>query len=209
MKRPALLALALTAAACGSAGVRVGTEAPAAVVIAPPPEPVPVPAPPAPPAGAVAVWYADTTCPPIVQSITLPDPEVAACVLHEARQAAVRIVLRDHTTPGNASPCWAFFGQMYANCLDVAARKLPAVSYGHSGRRIEGLLNGKPWNGCAAGISGDPIFVSLAQPARIWGLHGWEAANEFIWHTMDRADITDGPIVSESTSAALAACGVQ
>lgn len=45
--------------------------------------------------------------------------------------------------------------------------------------------------------------------ARIWGLHGWEAANELLWHTMDRADITDGPIVSESTSAALAACGVQ
>lgn len=175
---------------------------------APQPEPMPVPAPPTAPVGAVVVWYPEAGCPPVASSVALPDAGKAECVVREARLAIVRALLRDHVQPGNDSPCWAYLDPyVFANCLDVAARRLPAISYGYSGRWVSGLLYGRPWSGCAAGIGDDPIFVSLAEPWRIWGLHGWEGANEFLWHTFDRADLTDGPLISEAASYATAACG--
>lgn len=177
------------------------------MAVAPPREPEVVPAPVIAPSGAVVVWYADARCTPTVSSVTLPDPARASCLMRESRLAMVRIVRRDAVAPGVKSPCWAYIDpQEYAACLDWQARKLPAVSYGHSSRHIRGSLNGQPWEGCAAGISGDPIFVSLAEPSRINGLHGWESANEFLWKSYDRLDLTDGPLVAEATNAATAAC---
>lgn len=208
MRRSLLLALGFAAVGCGSAGVRVG-EAPRLVAVAPQPVPVPVTVVPQPPPGAVVVWYADARCTPSVPSVTLPDPARAACLMREARLAMVRIVRRDAVAPGVKSPCWAYVDpQEYAACLDWQARKLPAVSYGHSPRHVRGSLYGTPWEGCAAGISGDPIFVSLAEPGRVLALHAWEATNEFLWRSYGRLDLTDGPLVAEATTAATAACGV-
>ena len=180
------------------------------VVPAPPREPEITPAPVVTPPGAVVVWYADANCPPSVTSVTLPDPQRATCLMREGRLAVLGFVRRDGVAPGTKSPCWSYtVPAEYLACLDWQARLLPAVSYGHSGRYVRGSLYGTPWEGCAAGVSGDPIFVSLAEPGRVSALIAWEAANAWLWRAYDRLDLTDGPLVAEASVAAVAACGVQ
>lgn len=214
MKGLLALALVLTVAGCGTAGVRVASDAPSAVALAPVPEPVIVPggsvsvSPGVIPPGAVLVYMPDPRCPPAQTTITLPPLALRDCLSLQARLAAARIVKRDGVGIGAASPCYPFYGVERANCLDVAARTLPGVSYGMSGRWIRGLRVGEPWEGCAAGVSGNPIFVSLAEPWRVNALLSWEASNAWLWLAFDRIDLTDGPIISESTSAALTACGL-
>ena len=183
------------------------TAAMAERAVVPIPERPPITVP-AIPANAVLLYQADPKCPPSIETITLPALPVRDCLMRESRLAAVRIVLRDHIDPANDSPCWAFMDpRMYANCLDVAARQLPSVSYGLSARYVTGFLAGAPWQGCAAGISDRPIFVSLAEPGRVNSLLCWEAANSWLIDTMHRRDLTDGPVTAEATSAALTACG--
>lgn len=180
------------------------------VVPAPPREPEITPAPVVAPPGAVVLWYADANCPPSVPSVTLPNPQRAACLMREGRLAVLGLVRRDGVAPGTKSPCWSYtVPAEYLACLDWQARLLPAVSYGHSGRYVRGSLYGTPWEGCAAGVGGDPIFVSLAEPWRVDGLLAWEAANAWLWLSYDRLDLTDGPLVAEASVAAVAACGVQ
>lgn len=167
----------------------------------PPPEPTI-------PDAAVLLWQIDSRCSPAVETVTLPPLALRDCLTLQARLAAARIVKRDRVGIGSGSPCYPYTGVMRDNCLDVAARTLPGVSYGMSGRWIRGLRVGEPWEGCAAGISGNPIFVSLAEPWRVNALLSWEASNAWLWLAFDRIDLTDGPIISESTSAALTACGL-
>lgn len=179
------------------------------VAVAPQPEPVAVTVPPVARDGAVVLWYAQSACPPVVSSVTLPDRTHAECLMREARLAVVRIVRRDAKAPGRKSPCWSYVDPAtYLTCLDQQARTLPRLSYGHSGIYVEGFLAGKPWRGCAAGTGDNPIFVSLADPARVWSLHAWEASNEYLLNSYDRLDLTDGATVSEATNYAVRACGV-
>ena len=169
------------------------------VVTTTPSEPPPVA-----PIGAVVLYLPEASCTPHIETITLPDQEKVKCLTREARLAINRMKV----APGNESPCWSFFGTMYDNCLDVPARKPLGVSYGMSPRFVRGLLLGQPWSGCAAGISGDPIFVSLHDTGRVLSLVAWESANEQLWEILDRADITDGSLVGQATREALVACGV-
>ena len=90
--------------------------------------------------------------------------------------------------------------------LTLGVRNLPAITYGLSGHFGKGFLYGKPWEGCAAGRSGNPIRVSLAEPPRELSLIAWESANYWMWKLMDRLDLTDGVYIGQATNAALAAC---
>lgn len=202
-----LLAIVLMAAACGSGGVRGGEARSVATV--PLPEPVAVTAPLLLPGGAVILYYADGRCPPSVPSATLPTRAASDCYATQARLALIRLVRRDKVSPGKASPCYSYLDPtMYANCLDVAARTLPAQAYGLSGQWVKGLLYGEPWSGCAAGYAQrDYVFASLGEPARVLGLVAHEAGNNWMQVTFDRLDLTDGPLISEAVSAARAACG--
>ena len=212
MRSLLVLPLLLALASCGTGrGVSVAKTATApapSVILAMPlsvaPNVITAPV----PEGAVLVWYADPRCQPQIAAISLPPLALRDCLVREARLAALRIALRDKVRLGPLSPCYPFVGVERTNCLDVAARRSPGVSYGLSPRWTVGLLEGQPYEGCAAGISGDPIFVSMADRTRVNGLHCWEGSNEWLWKTLDRPDLTDGAIVGESTTAALAACGV-
>ena len=206
MTRPALLALALTAAACGSGGVRVEehrTLTPAPVLNPRPPQIA------TPPDGAVILYYADSRCPPSVPTGALPDKAARDCYALRARLALVGILKREKVSPGTKSPCWSYRDPaVYANCLDVAARSLPAQAYGLSGLYVKGTLYGQPWTGCAAGATYEGfIFASLAEPARTLPLVAWESSNHFMKHVYDQASRTDGPLVAEAAAAAKAACG--
>lgn len=205
MKRLAVLALALTAAACGSAGVPMAKS----VAVLPLPDPVVVTAPLLPPANGIVLYHADPKCPPSVATVALPDKAVRDCYALRARLALVSRLLADHVEPGDASPCAQFLSpQSFASCLDIEARKLPAQAYGLSGQWTSGLLQGKPWSGCASGIAYREVaFASLAEPARVMPLVAWEAGNNFLGYTFDRMDLTDGPLISAATTAAKAACG--
>ncbi len=209
MKRIGII-LVLVLAACGASVSARGDEAPLVVggtstVSACPDAIGPFPA------DGIYVYERDTRCPGV--SDTLPSLQVALCWRAKAIEYLVSEVAAKRLIPGRAfTVCdWSYSAPAsWAACVEVQIRNAtPEIRFARSPSWVEGSIQGVPYTGCAAGISGDPIFVSLAQPVRTWGLHGWEAANEFLWRTMDRADLTDGPIVSESTSAALAACGVQ
>jgi hypothetical protein len=95
---------------------------------------------------------------------------------------------------------------MYINCIDVAIRNYPTITYGLSGQYLKGSLYGQPWEGCAAGVSGNPIRVSLAQPPRELSLIAWESANYWMWKVMDRLDLTDGNYIGQATNAAITTC---
>ena len=95
---------------------------------------------------------------------------------------------------------------MYENCIDVAVRKYPAISYGLSGHFLKGSLYGQPWEGCAAGVSGNPIRVSLVEENRVNSLIAWESANYWMWILMDRLDLTDGNYIAQATNESIAAC---
>ena len=200
-----LLALALSVAPV--AAQESVARAPKRAV--PLPDPMPVTAPLLPPSGAVILYYADPRCPPSVPTAALPSKAARDCYALRVRLALVGILKRDKITPGKASPCYSYTDPgVYANCLDVAARTLPAQAYGLSGQWTKGLLYGEPWEGCAAGFAQkDYVFASLAEPARVLPLVAHEAANNWLQVTYDRLDLTDGPIVGEASNAAKAACG--
>lgn len=209
MKRLLALALVLGAVSCGSKAKRVGlTEQ--SVAVAPTVPPTTVTAPLVPPPGAVALYYADPRCPPAAASVALPSAAARDCYALQSRLAILRIVQREKLSPGPASPCWAYSDPgVYRACLDVAARALPPQAYGLSARYVDGLLYGEPWSGCAAGATyADYIFAKLSEPARVLPLVAHEAPNHWLRYTYDRKDLTDGPLVSEADTAALAACGV-
>lgn len=208
MRRLLVAPLLLAIAACtGATKARVG-EAPNAVAVAPQPVPVPVTAPPSAPPGAVVVWYADPRCTPSLTRISLPDPTRAECLMREARLAILRIVQREKLQPGPESPCYRYRSPEYESCLDFAARSLPGLGYGFSGRWVSAHIGAKPFAGCVAGMSTSPIFVSLAEPERVDSLTAWEAANNWLTFIFGTMALADGPLVSEATNAALAACGV-
>lgn len=206
MRLAPLLALALTAAACGSGGVRVEehrTLTPAPVLNPRPPQIA------TPPDGAVILYYADQRCPPSVPTAKLPAKASRDCYALKARLSLVQILKREKVSPGTKSPCWSYRDPaVYANCLDVAARSLPPQAYGLSGLYVNGTLYGQPWTGCAAGATyEDYIFASLADQPRTLPLVAHEAANHFMKHVYDQPLRTDGPLVSEAAAAARAACG--
>jgi len=70
------------------------------------------------------------------------------------------------------------------------------------------MIGSTPWEGCAAGVSGNPIRVSLAEPARVEPLIAWETANYYFWRVMDRIDLADGNLVSQATNKAIADCKI-
>ncbi len=205
MRRLALLALALTAAACGSAGAGVERS----VALLPPPDPVVITAPLLPPANGVVLHYADTRCPPIATTVTLPAVAARDCYALQSRLALVTVLLRDRVQPGKASRCYPYVDPaLYRNCLDVAARVLPGQAYGLSGQWVRGLRLGETWTGCAAGVAyEDVVFASLAEAARVLPLVAWENGNQYLGYVFDRMDLTDGPLISAATTAAKAACG--
>jgi hypothetical protein len=122
-----------------------------------------------------------------------------------------RIALRDHISDGPNGACRSYLNPTnYASCLDVQARKLPVFGYGLSAQWVRGTLYGKPWSGCAAGMTHQQyVFASLAQPSRTLDLIAWESANHFLKFVLDRADLTDGALVGEASNAAKAACTLE
>jgi hypothetical protein len=154
------------------------------------------------PLGATIVYFPDGRCSPSIATVTFPDQEKVKCIAREARLAINRL----NVQPGKNSPCWEFFGKEYENCIDLPARAPLGVSYGMSPRYVRGLLLGKEWEGCAAGISGNPIFVSLHDSRNVLPLVGWEAGNHQMNEILGRADITDGPLINQAKEEALTAC---
>lgn len=128
----------------------------------------------------VSVLAADPACPPAaVEDAATPSPARVACL----QRAALREL--------GAPESW----------------QAPRVQFALSARRVSGLLYGKLWTGCAAGVSGNPIHVSLADGLERAGrLVAWETANRYLWFAVGRADLTDGPLVENATNAAIAAC---
>lgn len=135
----------------------------------------------APPPAVTFVLPADPACPPAAaEDAATPSPARVACLQ--------RAALRELGGPEEWTP--------------------PRVQFGLSARRLSGLLYGKPWEGCAAGVASNPIHVSLADGlARAERLVAWETANTYLWRVLGRADLTDGPLVERATNAAIAACG--
>ena len=87
--------------------------------------------------------------------------------------------------------------------------KNPKIAYGMSGHWIKGLRENIPWEGCAAGIAGDPIFVMLVDPDRALKLIAWETANFWMWKLMDRVDLTDtSTYIGETVNRAYLECSM-
>ena len=154
------------------------------------------------------VYDAEPQCPPFISTITLPSREKTDCIQAATGQALKNLIIAKNIQPNSKSPCYPFFGQMFVNCIDVAVRTYPAISYGLSSHYLKGSLYGQPWEGCAAGVSGDPIRVTLAQPPRELALIAWESANYWMWITMDRLDLTDGDYIAQVTNTAMSACNL-
>ena len=185
----------------------VTTSAPRRVPVTTTPEPEPS----ATLANTTIIYYKDDRCSlgdDTPTTVTFPDREKVQCVAREARLAINRMRL----VPEPETPCFYFFGSMYENCMEIPAKAELKVNFGMSPRYIKGLLQGKLWSGCAAGISAtngnSPIFVSLQDSSRSLPLVGWEAGNTFIYVYLGLIEETDGPLVGQATQEALVACKV-
>ena len=123
--------------------------------------------------GGGAVLAADPACPPEAEEgAAAPSPARVACLQSAA--------LRELVAPVGWAP--------------------PRVQFGLSARRLSGLLYGKPWEGCAAGVASDPIHVSLADGlGRAERLVAWEYTNAVLG-SLRRPDLWDNAYVSSVVS---------
>lgn len=170
------------------------------------------------PENSVLLWEPDLRCPPVISQINLPTKEKARCLQIETSKAVADIIAVQKIMPKDKSPCWLFAPnnlgnyylldreKKYADCLKANFDVLPGIGYGRTAHYLKGMVGSTPWEGCAAGVSGNPIRVSLVEPWRVNALISWETGNYYFWLVMDRIDLADGDLVGIATKKALAAC---
>ena len=218
--RALLLTLALTVAAGGAAGVRVG-EWQSARAVAPQPEPVVIPAAPVSvgqdvigpfPLDGAFVYRADPQCAAVVAT-TLPDLTRALCYRAKAIDYLSREVSAGRITPGPGfTACTYPSDPSWAGCVAYAIRRgTPEIRYGVTPLYVTGgLIGSTPYTGCAAGLALDAyIRVSLADLPRSYRLVAWETANHVLAYTLDLLTSADGTITGVATDYAAQACGTQ
>jgi hypothetical protein len=200
MRRFALLALLLTVAGCGTAGVSV-TSAPVSMI-----ETLAVAD--SYPLDGVFIYRPDPKCPG--RGVIIPDLAMAFCMRAEALNYLIREVAAARVRPGPAwTSCSYPSDPNWKNCVEYAIKAaMPEIRFGQSPRWLTGSIQGVPWTGCAAGVASHTfIRVSLADESRIMRLVAWETSNVLLAHYLDLYASADGPITAAATNYAAQACG--